>query len=124
MNRLLIVLVLVLTSCNGIDRPRFEKMSESALATYNAGVADNNKVVCFGKREGWIGGSYRRIPNICLTVGEIIRNDGWEDWAGAGYGNSSGGYSQPADAADYHPGAFNGGHNFGAFRISINGVPL
>ena len=110
MNRLLIVLVLVLTSCNGIDRPVFERMSESALATYNAGVADNNKVVCFGKREGWIGGSYRRIPNICLTVAQIIRNDGWEDWAGAGYGNSSGGH-QPADAADYHPGAFNGGHN-------------
>ena len=103
-----IAIVLLLTACNGIDRPVFTNMSESALATYNAGQADNDKVVCFGKREGWIGGSYRRIPNICLTVGQIIQGQrGWGDWAGAGYGNSGGGNHQPADAADY-PSTFGG----------------
>ena len=133
------VLVLVLTSCNGIDRPVFERMSMSALATYNTGVADNDKVVCFGERGVAIGDDYRHIPNTCLTVGEIIRSKPigeycpvvicqwppashrWTNWAGAG-GTMLEGYT-PAYAAGY-PGAFNQGHMFGPFRITFNGVPL
>ncbi len=60
----------------------------------------------------------RMQPKICRSVQQLKRakrraERGFGIVGGAGYGNSIGGdyNSQPADAADYHSGAFNGGHN-------------
>ncbi len=106
---MLLFVLLGLSSCESTAGPSFEKMSETELVTYNASVPVDEKVVCQEAYADWIGGSYRRIPKVCITIGAIV------DWqrqrergawgGGAGYGSFSEGY-QPADAADY-PSTFN-----------------
>ena len=83
------------------------------LAIYNEGLPQDEQVVCQPAHSDWINNKYKHIPKWCKTVGYIerLQNRGPDDWAGAGYGNSGGENYQPADAADYHPSTFNGGHN-------------
>ena len=98
---LMLLFVLVgLPSCESAVRPSFEIMSETELATYNASLPTDEQVICQDAYADWIGGSYRRIPKWCITMGalEDLQRD-WHDWTGAG-GTFSEGY-QPADAADY-----------------------
>ena len=108
-----IAIVLLLTACNGTGLINFESMIPEDLAIYNEGLPRDEQVVCQPAHSDWINDKYRHVPKWCKTVGYIIKlqNSRPDDWAGAGYGNSGGGNHQPADAADYHPGAFNGGHN-------------
>ena len=110
MNRLLPFIFV--TSCTGTSLINFENMIPEDLAIYNEGLPLDEQVVCQPAHSDWINDKYRHIPKWCKTVGYIkkLQNRGPEDWAGAGYGNSDGNH-QPADAADYHPSVFNGGHN-------------
>ena len=131
--------LLGLSSCESAVRPSFEIMSEPELAMYNASLSMDEQIICREQIEGWqifsgavsfreeIKGSQgrrnlrrgpgnRMQPKLCLSVRELKvlqrRAETAGTLGGAGYGNSIGGdYSQPADAADYHSGAFNGGHN-------------
>jgi hypothetical protein len=132
--------LLGLSSCESAVRPSFEIMSEPELAMYNASLSIDEQVICREEIEGWRifsgaisfreeikgsqGGPTRRWnlrhsrmqPKLCLSVRELKvlkrrAERGFGTVGGAGYGNSIGGDYQPADAADYHSGAFNGGHN-------------
>ena len=137
---MLLVILLGLSSCESIVRPSFEIMSEPELAMYNASLSMDEQIICREQIEGWQifsgaisfreeiedsqrprnlrrGRPNRMQPKLCLSVQELKvlkrrAERGFGTVGGAGYGNSIGGdYSQPADAADYHSGAFNGGHN-------------
>ena len=71
-----LMLLFVLTglpSCESAVRPPFEKMSETELATYNASLPTAEQVICQDAYADWVGGSYRRVPKLCLTVWEIKR---------------------------------------------------
>ena len=105
--------LLGLSSCESTVGPSFEEMIPEDLSIYNEGLEPDEQVVCQPAHSDWIDNKYRHVPKWCKTVGYIknIQNRTHDDWAGAGYGSSIGGDSQPADAADYHSGAFNGGHN-------------
>ena len=93
--------LLGLSSCESTVRPSFEIMSETELAMYNASLPTDEQVICQDAYADWIGGSYRRIPKWCITVGALADlQRAWDDWGGAGYGTMSESY-QPADAADY-----------------------
>ena len=71
---LMLLFVLVgLPSCESTLGPSFEKMSETELATYNAPLPTDEQVICQDAYADWIGGSYRRVPKLCLTVREIKR---------------------------------------------------
>ena len=100
-NLILLFVLLGLSSCESAVGPSFEKMSETEIATYNASVPMDEKVICQDAYADWIGGSYRRIPKWCITMGalEDFQRE-WDDWAGAG-GTFNDGGRQPADAADY-----------------------
>ena len=136
---MLLVILLGLSSCESTVRPSFEIMSEPELAMYNASLSIDEQIICREEIEGWhifsgavsfreeIKGSqggptrrwnlrHRMQPKLCLSVRELKvlqrrAERGFGTVGGAGYGNSIGGDYQPADAADYHSGAFNGGHN-------------
>ena len=98
---MLLFVPLGLSSCESAVGPSFEKMSETEIATYNASVPMDEKVICQDAYADWIGGSYRRLPKWCITVGALADLQRvWDDWGGAGYGTMSESY-QPADAADY-----------------------
>ena len=132
--------LLGLSSCESAVRPSFEIMSEPELAMYNASLSIDEQIICREEIEGWriFSGAIsfreeiedsqegptrrwnlrhsRMQPKLCLSVWELKvlqrRAETAGTFGGSGYGNSIGGdYSQPADAADYHSGAFNGGHN-------------
>jgi len=107
------ILVLVVSSCTNNSLINFEAMVPEDLAIYNEGLPQDEQVVCQPAHSDWINDKYRHVPKWCKTVGYVkkLQNSSPNDWAGAGYGNSAGGNHQPADAADYHPSAFNGGHN-------------
>ena len=102
---MLLFVLLGLSSCESAVRPSFEIMSEPELAMYNASLSIDEQIICREEIKGWSrGGSYERLPRLCLAVrelkvlqrrAEIARTSG-----GAGYGTLSEGY-QPADAADY-----------------------
>ena len=70
---MLLFVLLGLSSCESAVGPSFEKMSETELATYNASLPTDEQVICQDAYADWIGGSYRRIPKLCLTVREIKR---------------------------------------------------
>ena len=120
---MLLVILLGLSSCESTVRPSFEIMSEPELAMYNASLSIDEQVICREEIEDsqrpWNlrrGRTNRMQPKLCLSVRELKvlqrRAETAGTFGGSGYGNSIGGdYSQPADAADYHSGAFNGGHN-------------
>ena len=136
---MLLFVLLGLSSCESAVRPSFEIMSEPELAMYNASLSIDEQIICREEIEGWqifsgavsfreeIKGSqggptrrwnlrHRMQPKLCLSVRELKvlqrrAERGFGTVGGAGYGNSIGGDYQPADAADYHSGAFNGGHN-------------
>jgi len=137
---MLLFVLLGLSSCESAVRPSFEIMSEPELAMYNASLSIDEQIICREQIEGWQifsgavsfreeikgsqGGPTRRWnlrhsrmqPKLCLSVRELKvlkrrAERGFGTVGGAGYGNSIGGDYQPADAADYHSGAFNGGHN-------------
>ena len=137
---MLLFVLLGLSSCESAVRPSFEIMSEPELAMYNASLSIDEQIICREEIEGWRifsgaisfreeikgsqGGPTRRWnlrhsrmqPKLCLSVRELKvlkrrAERGFGTVGGAGYGNSIGGDYQPADAADYHSGAFNGGHN-------------
>ena len=137
---MLLFVLLGLSSCESAVRPSFEIMSEPELAMYNASLSIDEQIICREQIEGWQifsgavsfreeikgsqGGPTRRWnlrhsrmqPKLCLSVRELKvlkrRAETAGTFGGSGYGNSiGGGYSQPADAADYHPSTFNGGHN-------------
>jgi len=65
--------LLGLSSCESAVGPSFEKMSETELATYNASLPSDEQVICQDAYADWVGGRYRRIPKLCLTVREIKR---------------------------------------------------
>ena len=104
----LAILVLVVSSCSSSSLINFEAMVPEDLAIYNEGLPREEQVVCQPAHSDWINNKYRHIPKWCKTVGYIERLQSRvpDDWAGAGYGNNSGGNHQPADAADY-PSTFN-----------------
>ena len=121
---MLLVILLGLSSCESTVRPSFEIMSEPELAMYNASLSIDEQVICREEIEDSQrprnlrrGRPNRMQPKLCLSVQELKvlkrrAERGFGTVGGAGYGNSIGGdYSQPADAADYHPSTFNGGHN-------------
>jgi len=138
---MLLVILLGLSSCESTVRPSFEIMSEPELAMYNASLSMDDQIICREEIEGWrifsgaisfreeikdsIGPTRRwnlrhsrMQPKVCFSVQQLKRAQrraerGFGIVGGAGYGNSIGGgdFHQPADAADYHSGAFNGGHN-------------
>ena len=137
---MLLFVLLGLSSCETTVRPYFEKMSEAELAMYNASLSMDDQIICREEIEGWriFSGALsfreeiedsqegptrrwnlrhsRMQPKLCLSVRELKvlkrrAERGFGIVGGAGYGNSIGGDYQPADAADYHSGAFNGGHN-------------
>ena len=74
-----------------------------------------------GSQESWTFFSERTRPKVCFSVFQLKRAQrnaerGFRGSVGgfvggAGYGGFSDAGYQPADAADYHSGAFNGGHN-------------
>ena len=115
--------LLGLSSCESAVRPSFEIMSEPELAMYNASLSIDEQIICREEIEDsqrpWNlrrGRTNRMQPKLCLSVRELKvlqrrAERGFGTVGGAGYGNSIGGDYQPADAADYHSGAFNGGHN-------------
>ena len=70
---MLLFVLLGLSSCESTVGPSFEETSETELATYNASLPVDDKVVCQEAYADWIGGSYSRIPKICATVREIQR---------------------------------------------------
>ena len=98
---LLLFVLLGLSSCESTVRPSFEIMSETELAMYNASLPTDEQVICQDAYADWIGGSYRRIPKWCITMGalEDLQRE-WDDWARAG-GTFNDGGRQPAGAADY-----------------------
>ena len=102
------ILVLVVSSCTNNSLINFEAMIPEDLAIYNEGLPLDEQVVCQPAHSDWINDKYRHVPKWCKTVGYIknSQNRTHDDWAGAGYGSSIGGDSQPADAADY-PSTFN-----------------
>ena len=133
---MLLFVLLGVSSCESAVGPSFEIMSEPELAMYNASLSIDEQIICREEIEGWrifsgavsfreeIKGSQgrwnlrhsRMQPKICRSVQQLKRAQrraerGFGIVGGAGYGNSIGGDYQPADAADYHSGAFNGGHN-------------
>ena len=63
--------LLGLSSCESAVGPSFEKMSETELATYNASLPTDEQVICQDAYADWVGGRYRRIPELCLTVREF-----------------------------------------------------
>ena len=81
---MLLFVPLGLSSCESAVGPSFEKMSETEIATYNASVPMDEKVICQDAYADWIGGSYRRIPKICATVRQIKRQQRLADavWSG------------------------------------------
>ena len=70
---MLLFVLLGLFSCESTVEPSFEELSETELATYNASLPIDEKIVCQEASADWIGGSYRRIPKICATVRQIKR---------------------------------------------------
>ena len=56
-NLMLLFVPLGLSSCESAVGPSFEKMSETEIATYNASVAMDEKVICQDAYADWIGGS-------------------------------------------------------------------
>ena len=92
---MLLFVLLGLSSCESAVGPSFESMSETELAMYNASLPTDEQVICQDAYADWIGGSYRRIPKWCTTMGtlEDLQRE-WDDWA-----NDGG--RQPADTADY-----------------------
>ena len=81
---ILLFVLLGLSSCESAVGPSFEKMSETEIATYNASVPMDEKVICQDAYADWVGGSYRRIPKICATVRQIKRQRRLADavWSG------------------------------------------
>ena len=70
---MLLFVLIGLSSCESAVGPSFEKMSETELATYNASLPTDEQVICQDAYADWVGGRYRRIPELCLTVWEIKR---------------------------------------------------
>ena len=73
---MLLFVLLGLSSCESTVGPSFEEMSETELATYNASLPTDEQVICQDAYADWVGGRYRRIPELCLTVREIKRRQG------------------------------------------------
>ena len=87
---MLLFVLLGLSSCESTAGPSFEEMSETELATYNAPLPVDEKVVCQEAYADWIGGSYRRMP-ICTTIQEIkLQQRQAEANTGSGYLRRSG----------------------------------
>jgi len=133
--------LLGLSSCESAVRPSFEIMSEPELAMYNASLSIDEQIICREEIEGWhiFSGALsfreeiedsqegptrrwnlrhsRMQPKICRSVQQLKRAQrraerGFGIIGGAGFGGNGDPLAgQPADAADYHSGAFNGGHN-------------
>ena len=131
--------LLGLSSCESAVRPSFEIMSEPELAMYNASLSIDEQIICREEIEGWRifsgaisfreeiedsqrprnlrrGRTNRMQPKLCLSVQELKVLKRRAEIAGAFGGSGFGGNGdplagQPADAADYHSSAFNGGHN-------------
>ena len=81
---MLLFVLLGLSSCESTVGPSFEELSETELATYNASLPIDEKVVCQEASTAWVGGSYRRTPKICATVRQIKRQQRLADavWSG------------------------------------------
>ena len=121
---MLLVILLGLSSCESTPRPSFKTMSETELVTYNASLSMDDQIICREEIEGWrifsgaisfreeIEGSWkffseRTQPKVCFSIQQLKRAQrnakmGFGGFVGgAGYGTSSDGGYQPADAADY-----------------------
>ena len=72
-NLMLLFVLPGLSSCESAVGPSFDKMSETELATYNASLPTDEQVICQDAYADWVGGRYRRIPKLCLTVREMER---------------------------------------------------
>ena len=70
---MLLFVLLGLSSCESAVGPSFETMSETELAMYNASLPTDEQVICQEAYADWVGGRYRRIPKLCLTVREMER---------------------------------------------------
>ena len=64
---------ITLPSCESADIPKYEEMSEFELAIHNSLLPENEQIVCQEKRREWIGGTFRRIPRRCFTIGQLKR---------------------------------------------------
>ena len=70
--RLVFIMILTtLTFCTAPDLPKYDEMSEFDLIMHNALLPENEQIICQEEITDWVGGTFRRIPRRCFTVGQL-----------------------------------------------------